>query len=376
MLDGTVVDTEYSESIDLIWDEAHNVGIVTNELPVKMSENISDELIATEFPEIVPYEVEQHTTANFLKAGYGKIKFDYPGLLEDVVLDTEKNIPRFENATVFNTLQSSHFAGHDVTHLTFDEYMYPESFFHNSLTVNAADSEGNQDDFVSLTLKIIPRLDIPGTQYLDEYMRDKILFDTQDDGFSQIITGLDIDGNNIVIANGHDIYTLEDTEATGFGSVSPEKTRRILSSFTQYDIIEDQTFDNDDVIDVSDKYLLDTEDAILPIPLTTGLDALSPFIISITGDNGINEVTNTFDQTWYDFSHDYSYQINMDDDNLLDIKRDEANPRVLLYTYDDNFGKINSLQINDVIITEDDLLECFKINSPNTCVIEIPQEYQ
>ncbi|WP_316506584.1 hypothetical protein [Nitrosopumilus sp.] len=200
MLDGTVVDTEYSESIDLIWDEAHNVGIVTNELPVKMSENISDELIATEFPEIVPYEVEQHTTANFLKAGYGKIKFDYPGLLEDVVLDTEKNIPRFENATVFNTLQSSHFAGHDVTHLTFDEYMYPESFFHNSLTVNAADSEGNQDDFVSLTLKIIPRLDIPGTQYLDEYMRDKILFDTQDDGFSQIITGLDIDGNNIVIA--------------------------------------------------------------------------------------------------------------------------------------------------------------------------------
>ncbi|WP_316506582.1 hypothetical protein [Nitrosopumilus sp.] len=53
-----------------------------------------------------------------------------------------------------------------------------------------------------------------------------------------------------------------------------------------------------------------------------------------------------------------------------------ANPRVLLYNYSENFGKVNSLQINDIIIVEDNLPECFKINSPNTCVIEIPQEYQ
>ena len=375
LLDGTVAETDYSDSIDLIWDKAHDVGIVTNELPVKMSEEI-DELISTEFPEIVPYEVEEHTTANFLKAGYGKIKFDYPDLLEDVVLDTERNIPRFENATVFNTLQSSHFAGHDVTHLTFNEYMYPESFFHNYLSVNTVDSEGNQNDSIQITLKILPRLDISGTQYLDEYMRDKILFDTQDDGFSQIITGVDIDGNQIIITNGHDIYTLDEIETTGFGSVSLEKTRRILSSFTQYDIIEDQTFANDDVTDISDKYLLDTEDAILPIPLTTGLDALSPFTILITVDDDVNEVTNTFEQTWYNFSQDYSYEINMDDDNLLDIKRDEANPRVLLYSYDENFGKINSLQINDVIIEEENLPECFKTNSPNTCGIAVPEEYQ
>ncbi|WP_316505927.1 hypothetical protein [Nitrosopumilus sp.] len=217
-------------------------------------------------------------------------------MLEDAILDTDKNIPRFENANMFNTLQSSYFAGLDVTYLTFDKYM-----------------------------------------------RDKILFDAQDYGFSQIITGLDIDGNQIMITNGHNIYTLDDTEVTDFGSVSLEKTRRILSSFTQYDIIEDQYFANDDVIDVSDKYLLDTEDATLAIPLTTGLDALSPFTISITGNNGVDEITNTFDHTWYDFSQDYSYQINMDEDNLLDTKRDRANPRVLLYSYDENFGKIKTL---------------------------------
>ena len=182
--------------------------------------------------------------------------------------------------------------------------------------------------------------------------------------------------NPIVIVNGHDIYTLDELEKSDFDSVSIDKTRKVLSSFTQYEIIEDQTFANDDVADISDKYLLDTQDAILPIPLTTGLDALSPFIISITADDGTNEITNTFDQTWYDFSIDYSYEINMDDDNVLNIKRDSANPRVLLYQYDDNFGEIESLKINDITINGEDLPECFKIKSPNTCVVSVPQEYQ
>jgi len=262
----------------LIWDEAHNVGMVTNELPVKKSEEIADQLIETEFPNMVPFEVEQHQTANFVKSGYGKIKFDYPGLY-DVLVDPVLNIPRFENATVFDTLQSSYFAGHEVTHITNTEYMYTESFFYNILSAKAVNAEGNQDDSIEIVLEIMPRLDIPGTQYIDGYMHDKILFDTQDDGFSQIITGLDVDKNPIVVVNGHDIYTLDDLESSGFGSVSIDKTRRVLSSFTQYNTIEDQTFSNDDVTDISDKYILDTEDAILPIPLTTGLDALSPFTI-------------------------------------------------------------------------------------------------
>ncbi len=375
LLDGTVANTDYSDDIQLVWDEAHDVGIITNQLPVKKSEDIADQLIPTDFPEIIPFEVEQHETANFVKAGYGKIKFDYPGLY-DVLVDPVLNIPRFENATVYDTLQSSYFAGHEVTHLTNTEYMYPESFFHNTLNAKAVDAERNQNNSIEITLEIIPKLDISGTQYIDDYMHDKILFDTQDDGFSQIITGLDVDKNPIVIVNGHDVYTLDETESTGFGAVSIDKTRRILSSFTQYGTIADQTFANDDVADISDKYLLDTEDAILPIPLTTGLDALSPFTISITANDGTDEITNTFDQTWYDFSIDYSYEINMDDDNVLNIKRDPANPRVLLYQYDENFEKIKSLQINDIIITDDNLPECFKIKSPNTCVISVPQEYQ
>jgi len=51
--------------------------------------------------------------------------------------------------------------------------------------------------------------------------------------------------------------------------------------------------------------LLDSENAILPLQLTTGLHTLSPFYISITADDGTKEVTNLFDNTWYDFSIPY-----------------------------------------------------------------------
>ena len=373
-IDGTVGTSDYSDNIQLTWDEANHVGIITNEIPVGRSVEIEDELIPTEFPGIIPYEVGEHGTANFLKAGYGKIKFSYDGLL-DVVLDPVLKIPRYENATVFNVLESANFAGHEVSFLTFDEYMYPESFFHNTVNVLAVDSDGMQDNSINLSITMIPREEIAGTTYLDQYVHDKVIFDTDDDGFAQIITGLDMDGNDIVIVNGHDIYPLDNLTVEGTGSISLEKTRRVLSSFTQYDTTIDQTFDPNEIVDVSGKYLLDTEDGILPIPLTTGLDALSPYTISITADNGSIEHTNEFDHIWYDFSIDYSYQLNMDDSNGLNMQRDPANMKVLKYFYDENFGVLESLSINGITY-DDELPECFGVKSSGTCYISVPQDQQ
>ena len=371
-IDGTVGESEFSDDIELTWDEAHDVGIITNEVPVGKSEEIADELIPTEFPEIIPYEVGQHGTSNFLKAGYGKVNFSYDGIF-DVVLDQEKKIPRYENATVFNTLESSYFAGHKVSFLTNDEYMYPESFFHNTIQVTAVNSDGFQDDSIEISINVIPREDIDGTSPINQYIHDKIIFDTDDDGFAQIITGLDMDGNDIAVVNDHEIYPLDNLTINGNGSVTLEKTRRVLSSFTQYDTLVDQTFDPNEVIDISDKYLLDTKDAILPIPLTTGLDALSPYDLEITGNNGVTEVTNTIEHTWYNFSIDYFYQINMDDSNVLDIKRDPANPRVLIYKYDENFGTIQSLEINGILFEDDSLPSCFGVKSGGTCIISVSE---
>jgi len=373
-IDGTTpIATDYSDDIQLTWDDADHVGIITNEIPVGKSVEIEDELIPTEFPGIIPYEVGEHGTANFLKAGYGKVKFSYDGLL-DVVLDPVLKIPRYENATVYNTLESTYFAGHEISFLTFDEYMYPESFFHNTVNVLAVDSDGMQDDSINLSITITPREEIAGTSYLDQYVHDKVIYDTDDDGFAQIITGLDMEGNNIVVVNGHDIYPLDNLTIEGTGSISLEKTRRVLSSFTQYDTTVDQVFDPNEVTDISNKYLLDTKDGILPIPLTTGLDALSPFTISITADNGSIETTNEFDHIWYDFSIDYFYQLNMDDSNLLNIQRDPGNMKVLKYFYDENFGVLESLFINGVPYEK--LPECFGVKSSGACYISVPQEQQ
>ena len=373
-IDGTAGTSDYSEDIQLTWDEANHVGIITNEIPVGRSLEIEDELIPTEFLDIVPYEVGDHGTANFLKAGYGKVKFSYDGLI-DVVLDPVLKIPRYENATVFNTLESANFAGHEVSFLTFDEYMYPESFFHNTVNVLAVDSGGIQDDSINLSITMTPREEIAGTINLDQYVHDKVIFDTDDDGFAQIITGLDMDGNDIVIVNGHDIYPLDNLTIEGTGNISLEKTRRVLSSFTQYDTTIDQTFDPNEIVDISGKYLLDTEDGILPIPLTTGLDALSPYTISITADNGSIEHTNEFDHIWYDFSIDYFYQLNMDDSNLLNMQRDPANMKVLKYFYDENFGVLESLSINGITY-DDELPECFGVKSSGACYISVPQDQQ
>jgi len=285
-------------------------------------------------------------------------------------------IIHFENATVFNTLESNEFAGHDITFLTFDEYMYPESFFHNTVSVTAVDSDGSQDNSVQISIEMIPREEIDGTLPLNQYVHDKIVFDTDDDGFAQIITGLDMDGNDIVVVNDHEIYPLDNLTIEGNGKVSLEKTRRVLSSFTQYDTTIDQTFDLNEIIDISGKYLLDTEDGVLPIPLTTGLDALSPYTISITADNGSIETTNEFDHTWYDFSIDYNYQLNMDVDNVLDIARDPGNMRVLKYFYDENFGTIESLSINGEIFEGENLPECFKIKSTGACYLPVPEDHK
>ena len=374
-IDGTVGASPFSDGVELTWNEAHDVGIVTLESPVGVSVAIDADLILSAFPGVIPFEVNSDGTANFLKAGYGKVKFDYDGL-DDVVVDPIQKIPRYENATVFNILESDHFAGFNNTFLTDSiEYMYPENHFWNTIRVTALDKDGNVDGTVDLELTVIPNYSIAGTFDIDEYLYDKVIFDSDDDGFSQIITGLDSMGNDIVIVNGDEIYPLDNLIMAGNGSITLEKTRRVLTSFTQYAEITDQAFDPNNVNDISDKYLLDTGDAIMAIPLTTSLQTLNPYELQITASNGdADPVTHTFLHPWYEFSIDYNYTLNMADDNILDLKRDPANPRIMFYKYNENFGTVQSLIINGIVMTGDDKLpSCFGVKSVGICPILVPE---
>jgi len=371
-IDGTVGTSPFSDGVELTWDEAHDVEIVTPESPVAISVAIGTDLISSAFPGVIPFEVNSDGTGNFLKSGYGKIKFDYDKL-DDVVVEPVLKFPRYENATVYNILESNHFAGFDTTYLgETAEYMYPENHFWNTITVTALDKDGNVDDIVDLQLNIISDKTIPGTFDIDEYLYDKIIFDTDDDGFSQIITGLDSVGNDIVITNGDDIYPLDNLIMAGNGSITLEKTRRVLTSFTQYDTIVNQAFVPDDITDISNKYILDTGDAIMAIPLTTSLQTLNPYELYITADDGVNSITHTFPHPWYEFSINYDYTLNMADDNVLDLKRDPANPRILFYKYNEDFGTVVSFSINGIVITGDDLPDCFGVKSSGICTILVP----
>ncbi|MGI9565572.1 MAG: hypothetical protein ACR2LL_00985 [Nitrosopumilus sp.] len=98
--------------------------------------------------------------------------------------------------------------------------------------------------------------------------------------------------------------------------------------------------------------------------------------MSITADNGSIETTNEFDHTWYDFSIDYNYQLNTDDDNVINMERDPGNMRVLKYFYDENFGELESLEINSEVFKDDTLPECFKIKSPSACYLPVPEDHQ
>ena len=374
-IDGTVDASAFSDGIELTWDEAHGVGLVTPESPVGISVAIGADLVSTAFPGIIPFEVNSDGTANFLKAGYGKIKFDYDGL-DDVVVDPILQIPRYENATVFNVFESDHFAGFDNTFLTDSiEYMYPENHFWNTIGITALDKDGNVDGTVNIELKVIPNKTISGTFDIDEYLYDKVVFDTDDDGFAQIITGLDSARNDIVIINGDEVYPLDNLLMAGNGSITLEKTRRVLTSFTQYAQVADQTFNPNDVTDISDKYLLDTGDAIMAIPLTTSLQTLNPYELQITAidGGGGDSVTHTFEHPWYEFSIDYDYTLNMADDNVLDIKRDPANPRIMFYKYNEDFGTVESITINGIVISGEDLPSCFGMKSKGICSILVPE---
>jgi len=180
-------------------------------------------------------------------------------------------------------------------------------------------------------------------------------------------------GNDIVIVNGHEVYPLDNLSIAGNGEITLDKTRRVLTSFTQYAEVIDQTFAPDDVPDISDKYILDTEDAIMAIPLTTSLQTLNPYELEITAEDGAgNIITHTFEHPWYEFSIDYNYTLNMATNNELDIKRDPANPRILFYKYNESFGTITSLSINGIDMIPQ-LPNCFSVKSTGSCTILVPE---
>ncbi|HWP52424.1 MAG TPA: hypothetical protein VNK07_00020, partial [Candidatus Binatia bacterium] len=80
----------------------------------------------------------------------------------------------------------------------------------------------------------------------------------------------------------------------------------------------------------------------LDIPLNFGLGALSPYDITITAD----AKSHTFDAETFQFYSNHLFIVNLDQDNTLNVTRNENNKNLVTINYDENFGPIEKLLVN------------------------------
>ncbi len=278
--------------------------------------------------DLTSFEAEGNDTDNekdsamFVKSGYGKVIFSYP-ILRTMLKE------RFHDVTVDNSLQSVHFGGREISNVTDYDYIYPRVKFHTSVKVIAINSEGQRNQ-IPVSIVMSPQLS-KSAEYTQDYICKKIVHDTLDDGFSDIV--LD------------DMYDKDINQKDGIGYVNlkasltstwfPNYTGTFFanSNYTQWSFAN---FGNNSGFDQS---LYESE---LDIPLNFGLGALSPYDITITADTK----SRTFDAETFQFYSNHLFVVNLDQDNILNATRNENNKNLVTINYDENFGPIEQVLVN------------------------------
>ena len=255
-------------------------------------------------------------SAMFVKSGYGKIIFSYP-ILRTMLKE------RFHDVTIDNSLQSIHFGGRQISNVTDYDYIYPRVKFHTSVKVIVINSEGQRNQ-IPVSIVMNPQFS-KGAEYTQDYICKKIIYDTLDDGFSDIV--LD------------DMYAKDVNQKDGIGYVNL-KTSLTSTWFPNYTGMffanSGVTFGNNSGFDSS---LYENE---LDIPLNFGLGALSPYDITITAD----AKSHTFDAETFQFYSNHLFIVNLDQDNILNVTRNENNKNLITIHYNENFGAIEQILVN------------------------------
>ena len=306
----------------LYWSEALEVGVIQNNSPVQKElqfENIVES--DKKFHERTPFVVLENKTAMFEKSGYGKIFFEYPGLTE-TVFDHENLTPRYENVTSFTTLKSTDFAGAETTFLTFAEYLYPETFFNTEFVIDTIPS----DQSIPVSVEIKPQYHSGAASFVG-YVDEKINYDSGDDGLAKIIVD--------------DTHVMQEMFSSDNGGVLSFTIKRIASMFDTFWFGQNNN-DGDSHGNngkIKQLYLESINQQRLDTEFPVGLSAPSSMDITITA----NGITNVIDGKYFDFSQEHSHTINVSQDNVLDVTRNNGSITVKT---DDSFGDIVKIQIN------------------------------
>ncbi|MCA2003946.1 MAG: hypothetical protein LDL06_04180 [Candidatus Nitrosotenuis sp.] len=266
------------------------------------------------------FEVEGDNTSSekdsamFVKSGYGKIIFSYP-ILGTILKE------RFHDVTIENTLQSIHFGGRDISNVTDYHYTYPRVKFHTSVKVIAYNSEGQRNQ-IPVSIVMNPQFD-KGAEYTQDYICKKIFYDTQDEGFSDIVLD-DMYGKDVNKKNG-----------TGYVNLKSSLTSTYFPNYTGV-FFGNISLGNNSSLDKS-QYKNE-----LDIPLNFGFGALSPYDITITA----GDKSRTFDAQTFQFYSNHLFIVNLDQDNILNVTRNQNNQNLVTINYDENFGPIEQVFVS------------------------------
>ncbi len=236
----------------------------------------------------------KNSTSMFVKSGYGKILFAYP--IEHFMLKT-----RFENATLDAALQSVVFGGFNVKNTTEFRYVYPAVKFNTRVSVAAYHSDGRINN-IPLSIDMIPQFE-HGATYLHDYLNSKVIHDTGDRKFAEIVLSDMYGRGNSIAGNGF---------------------IKLKARFTSL------------LIPDSAKLVWGDK---MNIPLNLALDALSPYMVKISAGS----ISRTFNATLFQFYSDYDYIVNLDNDNKLNVTRYGD---LVVVPFDKKFGEVTLLKVN------------------------------
>ena len=320
----------------LSWSEAVDVGVIP------YSGGHDHGLSPSSHPGIIPCMTKEHGTAMMKKSGYCKIHFDYP-ILDTV---TGPSGPRYENATLFNTLISHDFAGRHDTYLSHYEYRFAEPFLHTMLRVESVGAGGSADN-TPVTVDIGPAGDV---QTIPEYLHEKVTHDTGDAGLG------------IIVSN--DTHPIQ-YSASGQGAVDV-KLRRVSSEFGRYPIEGGQDVAGRGIADLAPLYLANSRDARLEVPLDVGLGSPSPLSVNVTAGG----MTRQYEYDYMSFGSNITISANLAQDNVLEASREHGHVTV---TAPPEFGRIERLYLDGQDADVDCGVSCI-INVQDDSAIRVTAE--
>ena len=279
--------------------------------------------------------VRDTQTAMFVQGGHGTVLFEWP--VSEWVFSTHNQTTMGAQATVTTTAKaavnenvtvhlqaySRDFADKDT--LLYETAMrYPEMPFAKQVTIQSVDHTGAIQTADNITLRVTPYVEL-GAEYLTDYIRDKITWDTGDPIIVQIVVNDTYPMVQEWRASGGMINATVLRTAVHFGDIAVQNGTGLPFSGRLADLHE----------------LAEHPETLrLTAPYDLGLSVLAPTSLHITvnGSGG-----HAIHHKYYPFGGSETVSINAQKDNPADISRESGR---IVIKQPENFGIIKHVEIN------------------------------